>query len=64
MADIFTLSITEPDLSYHKGFTFSIDSCRLDQKQFLNENESFYRRIREKWVRTSCGNDLEDPKQK
>ena len=87
MADIFTLSITEPDLSYHKGFTFSIDSCRLDQKQFLNEvfnsrdeskkkyllvlppifyeeNESFYRRIREKWVRTSCGNDLEDPKPK
>ena len=87
MADIFTLSITEPDLSYHKGFTFSIDSCRLDQKQFLNEvfnsrdeskkkyllvlppifyeeNESFYRRIRKKWVRTSCGNDLEDPKPK
>ena len=87
MTDIFTLSITELDLSYHKGFTFSIDSCRLDQKQFLNEvfnsrdeskkkyllvlppifyeeNESFYRRIREKWVRTSCGNDLEDPKPK
>jgi hypothetical protein len=37
MADRFTLSITEPDLAYHKGFTFSIDSCRLDQKQFLNE---------------------------
>ncbi|KAB1207990.1 Protein Ycf2 [Morella rubra] len=37
MADLFTLSITEPDLAYHKGFTFSIDSCRLDQKQFLNE---------------------------
>jgi hypothetical protein len=78
MADRFTLSITEPDLAYHKGFTFSIDSCRLDQKQFLNEvfnsrdeskkkdllvlppifyeeNESFYRRIRKKWVRTSCG---------
>jgi hypothetical protein len=87
MADIFTLSITEPDLAYYKGFTFSIDSCRLDQKQFLNEvfnsrdeskkkyllvlppifyeeNESFYRRIRKKWVRTSCGNDLEDPKPK
>ncbi|KAB1208330.1 Protein Ycf2 [Morella rubra] len=87
MADLFTLSITEPDLAYHKGFTFSIDSCRLDQKQFLNEvfnsrdeskkkyllvlppifyeeNESFYRRIRKKWVRTSCGNDLEDPKPK
>ena len=37
MADIFTLSITEPNLSYHKGFTFSTNSCRLDQKQFLNE---------------------------
>nr|YP_009767955.1 Ycf2 [Pterogyne nitens]YP_009767972.1 Ycf2 [Pterogyne nitens]QIS98573.1 Ycf2 [Pterogyne nitens]QIS98590.1 Ycf2 [Pterogyne nitens] len=87
MADLFTLSITEPDLVYHKGFAFSIDSSGLDQKQFLNEvfnsrdeskkksllvlppifyeeNESFYRRIRKKWVRTSCGNDLEDPKQK
>nr|YP_009770294.1 hypothetical protein RF2 [Zapoteca portoricensis]YP_009770320.1 hypothetical protein RF2 [Zapoteca portoricensis]QIT00996.1 hypothetical protein RF2 [Zapoteca portoricensis]QIT01022.1 hypothetical protein RF2 [Zapoteca portoricensis] len=87
MADLFTLSITEPDLVYHKGFAFSIDSSGLDQKQFLNEvfnsrdeskkksllvlppifyeeNESFYRRIRKRWVRTSCGNDLEDPKQK
>nr|QIT05781.1 Ycf2 protein [Gynostemma burmanicum (nom. inval.)]QIT05798.1 Ycf2 protein [Gynostemma burmanicum (nom. inval.)] len=87
MADLFTLSITEPDLVYHKGFAFSIDSYGLDQKQFLNEvfnsrdeskkkyllvlppifyeeNESFYRRIRKKWVRTSRGNDLEDPKQK
>nr|WEG92325.1 hypothetical protein RF2 [Oemleria cerasiformis]WEG92326.1 hypothetical protein RF2 [Oemleria cerasiformis] len=84
MADLFTLSITEPDLVYHKGFAFSIG---LDQKQFLNEvfnsrdeskkksllvlppifyeeNESFYRRIRKNWVRTSCGNDLEDPKPK
>ncbi|KAG5568788.1 hypothetical protein H5410_064192 [Solanum commersonii] len=41
MADLFTLSITEPDL-----------------------NESFSRRIRKKWVRISCGNDLEDPKPK
>ena len=87
MADRFTLSITEPDLVYHKGFAFSIDSYGLDQKQFLNEvfnsrdesnkksllvlppsfyeeNESFYRRIRKKWVRISCGNDLEDPKPK
>ncbi|PRQ49125.1 hypothetical protein RchiOBHm_Chr2g0118451 [Rosa chinensis] len=87
MADLFTLSITEPDSLYHKGFSFSIDSYRLDQKQFLNEvfnsrdeskkksllvlppifyeeNESFYRRIRKKWVRTSYGNDLEDPKPK
>nr|YP_009569979.1 hypothetical protein RF2 [Montia fontana]YP_009569996.1 hypothetical protein RF2 [Montia fontana]QBC68354.1 hypothetical protein RF2 [Montia fontana]QBC68355.1 hypothetical protein RF2 [Montia fontana] len=87
MADLFTLSITEPDLVYHKGFAFSIDSYGLDQKQFLNEvfnsrdeskkksllvlppifyeeNESFYRRIRKKWVRISCGNYLEDRKQK
>nr|YP_009019931.1 hypothetical chloroplast RF21 [Azadirachta indica]YP_009019949.1 hypothetical chloroplast RF21 [Azadirachta indica]AHJ91361.1 hypothetical chloroplast RF21 [Azadirachta indica]AHJ91380.1 hypothetical chloroplast RF21 [Azadirachta indica]UJH19875.1 Ycf2 [Azadirachta indica]UJH19903.1 Ycf2 [Azadirachta indica] len=87
MADLFTLSITEPDLVYHKGFAFSIDSYGLDQKQFLNEvfnsrneskkksllvlppifyeeNEFFYRRIRKKWVRISCGNDLEDPKPK
>nr|ATG24912.1 hypothetical chloroplast RF2 [Lobelia heterophylla subsp. heterophylla]ATG24931.1 hypothetical chloroplast RF2 [Lobelia heterophylla subsp. heterophylla] len=84
MADLFTLSITEPDLVYHKGFDFSIDSYGLDQKQFLNEgfnsrdewkilvlppifyeeNESFYRRIRKKWVPISCGNDLEEPKPK
>nr|YP_001122989.1 Ycf2 [Aethionema cordifolium]YP_001123007.1 Ycf2 [Aethionema cordifolium]YP_009891638.1 Ycf2 [Aethionema saxatile]YP_009891656.1 Ycf2 [Aethionema saxatile]A4QJF8.1 RecName: Full=Protein Ycf2 [Aethionema cordifolium]QKK38011.1 Ycf2 [Aethionema saxatile]QKK38029.1 Ycf2 [Aethionema saxatile]BAF49813.1 hypothetical protein [Aethionema cordifolium]BAF49832.1 hypothetical protein [Aethionema cordifolium] len=87
MADLFTLSITEPDLVYHKGFAFSIDSYGLDQRQFLKEvfnsrdeskkksllvlppifyeeNESFYRRIRQNWVRISCGNDLEDPKQK
>nr|YP_010999450.1 Ycf2 [Peucedanum muliense]WPM98229.1 Ycf2 [Peucedanum muliense] len=87
MADLFTLSITDPDLMYHKGFDFSIDSYGLDQKQFLNEvfnsrdeskkksllalppffyeeNESFYRRIIKKWVRISCGNDLEDPKPK
>ena len=39
MADLFTLSITEPDLVYHKGFAFSIDSYGLDQKQFLNDVE-------------------------
>ncbi|RVW71327.1 Protein Ycf2 [Vitis vinifera] len=39
MADRFTLSITEPDLVYHKGFAFSIDSYGLDQKQFLNEDQ-------------------------
>nr|YP_009405985.1 hypothetical chloroplast RF2 [Lobelia sessilifolia]YP_009406008.1 hypothetical chloroplast RF2 [Lobelia sessilifolia]ASA38059.1 hypothetical chloroplast RF2 [Lobelia sessilifolia]ASA38084.1 hypothetical chloroplast RF2 [Lobelia sessilifolia] len=87
MADLFTLSITEPDLVYHKGFAFSIDAYGLDQKQFLNEvfnsrdewkkksllvlppifyeeNKSFYRRIRQKWVPISCGNDLEEPKPK
>nr|UDZ61537.1 hypothetical protein RF2 [Albidella nymphaeifolia] len=34
MADRFTLSITEPDLVYHRGFAFSIDSYGLDQKKF------------------------------
>nr|YP_009431090.1 hypothetical chloroplast RF21 [Aphyllanthes monspeliensis]YP_009431107.1 hypothetical chloroplast RF21 [Aphyllanthes monspeliensis]ASW26525.1 hypothetical chloroplast RF21 [Aphyllanthes monspeliensis]ASW26544.1 hypothetical chloroplast RF21 [Aphyllanthes monspeliensis] len=37
MVDLFTLSITEPDLVYHRGFAFSIDSYGLDQKKFLNE---------------------------
>ncbi|CAN4101518.1 unnamed protein product [Withania somnifera] len=37
MTDLFTLSITELDLVYYKGFAFSIDSCGLEQKQFLNE---------------------------
>nr|AYM33005.1 hypothetical chloroplast RF2 [Dioscorea bulbifera] len=37
MADLFTLSITEPDLVYHRGFAFSIDSYGLDEKKFLNE---------------------------
>ncbi|CAN7076553.1 unnamed protein product, partial [Brassica oleracea var. botrytis] len=37
MADLFTLSITEPDLVYHTGFAFSIDSYGLDQRQFLKE---------------------------
>nr|YP_009861266.1 photosystem I assembly protein Ycf2 [Orontium aquaticum]QIU82957.1 photosystem I assembly protein Ycf2 [Orontium aquaticum] len=36
MADLFTLAITEPDLVYHRGFAFSIDSYGLDQKKFLN----------------------------
>ncbi|KVI09565.1 hypothetical protein Ccrd_012059 [Cynara cardunculus var. scolymus] len=36
MADLFTLSVTEPDLVYHKRFAFSIDSYGLDPKQFLN----------------------------
>ena len=36
MADLFTLSMTKPDLVYHKRFDFSIDSYWLDQKNFLN----------------------------
>ncbi|KAL4184801.1 hypothetical protein AMTRI_Chr10g227330 [Amborella trichopoda] len=34
---LFTLSITESDLMYHKGFAFSIDSNGLDKKQLLNK---------------------------
>nr|YP_010234796.1 hypothetical protein RF2 [Paphiopedilum parishii]YP_010234810.1 hypothetical protein RF2 [Paphiopedilum parishii]QTC05782.1 hypothetical protein RF2 [Paphiopedilum parishii]QTC05796.1 hypothetical protein RF2 [Paphiopedilum parishii]WAN78092.1 Ycf2 [Paphiopedilum parishii]WAN78103.1 hypothetical protein RF2 [Paphiopedilum parishii]WCR50005.1 Ycf2 [Paphiopedilum parishii] len=37
MADLFTLSITEPDLVYHRVFAFSIDSYGLDQKKLWNE---------------------------
>ncbi|KAJ6948699.1 hypothetical protein NC651_002882 [Populus alba x Populus x berolinensis] len=37
MADLFTLSITESDLVYHKGIAFFIDSYGLDRQQFLNE---------------------------
>ncbi|KAH0849722.1 LOW QUALITY PROTEIN: hypothetical protein HID58_096143, partial [Brassica napus] len=42
MADLFTLSITEPDLVYHKGFAFSIDSYGLDQRQFLKEKMNLF----------------------
>uniref|UniRef100_A0A3Q7G3T6 Ycf2 N-terminal domain-containing protein n=1 Tax=Solanum lycopersicum TaxID=4081 RepID=A0A3Q7G3T6_SOLLC len=54
----------------HKGFAFSIDSCGLDQKQFLNEarDESKKKSLLVLppifWVRISSGNDLEDPKPK
>ncbi|KAH9770119.1 hypothetical protein KPL71_012265 [Citrus sinensis] len=55
MADLFTLSITEPDLVYHKGFAFSIFSFRNESKKkclfvlppiICKENESFYRMIK------------------
>nr|UJH20805.1 hypothetical chloroplast RF21 [Corybas cryptanthus] len=36
MADLFTLSITEPYLVYHREFAFYIDSYGLDQAKFLN----------------------------
>nr|YP_009299139.1 hypothetical chloroplast RF21 [Pelargonium exhibens]YP_009299183.1 hypothetical chloroplast RF21 [Pelargonium exhibens]AJB99053.1 hypothetical chloroplast RF21 [Pelargonium exhibens]AJB99098.1 hypothetical chloroplast RF21 [Pelargonium exhibens] len=36
-AALFTLSLTEPDQVYHKGFSFSIYSYGLDQKQSLSE---------------------------
>ncbi|CAN6864548.1 unnamed protein product [Brassica oleracea] len=42
MADLFTLSITEPDLVYHKEFAFSIDSYGLDQRQFLKEKMNLF----------------------
>nr|UDZ61533.1 hypothetical protein RF2 [Ranalisma rostratum]UDZ61534.1 hypothetical protein RF2 [Ranalisma rostratum] len=85
MANLFTLSITGPELTYHTGFALAVDSDELDQNKFWNgvfnsrdeskeksllvlppleENESFYRRIRKKLVRIHCGNDLEDPKRK
>nr|YP_009968437.1 Ycf2 protein [Galega officinalis]QMX77641.1 Ycf2 protein [Galega officinalis] len=37
MANLFNLSITKPDLVYHKGFSFSINSSGLDQKEFVNQ---------------------------
>nr|WCQ78592.1 hypothetical chloroplast RF21 [Galeola lindleyana]WCQ78594.1 hypothetical chloroplast RF21 [Galeola lindleyana] len=87
MADLLTLSITEPDLVYYRGFSFSMDSYGLDQQKLLNEafnsrdesknkyllvlpplfyeeNESFSRRIRKKWVRIYCGNSFGSPKRK
>nr|YP_009435887.1 hypothetical chloroplast RF2 [Monopsis flava]YP_009435910.1 hypothetical chloroplast RF2 [Monopsis flava]ATG25976.1 hypothetical chloroplast RF2 [Monopsis flava]ATG26001.1 hypothetical chloroplast RF2 [Monopsis flava] len=52
MADLFTLSITEPDLVYRKGFAFSMDSYGLDQKQFLNEvfNSRYEWKKKSLWV--------------
>nr|UAM95065.1 hypothetical protein RF2 [Phoebe hunanensis]UAM95147.1 hypothetical protein RF2 [Phoebe hunanensis] len=84
MADLFTLSITEPGLAYHnKEFGLSIDSYGKLLNEVFNsgdeskkksllvlpsifdeENESFYRKIKKKSVRISCGNDLEDQKPK
>nr|YP_009141305.1 hypothetical chloroplast RF21 [Lathyrus inconspicuus]AIL55831.1 hypothetical chloroplast RF21 [Lathyrus inconspicuus] len=37
MANIFNLSITKPDLVYRNGFSFSIDFCKIDDKEFVNE---------------------------
>nr|YP_010832659.1 hypothetical chloroplast RF21 [Astragalus jiuquanensis]WFG52401.1 hypothetical chloroplast RF21 [Astragalus jiuquanensis] len=73
LADLFNLSITEPYLVYHNRFSFSIDEVNESKKKsllvlpplFYEENEYFYRSlIKKKWVRTSCCNNLEDPKQK
>nr|UDZ61545.1 hypothetical protein RF2 [Echinodorus cordifolius] len=36
MANRFTLSITQPDVVYHRGFALSIDAYGLYQKKFLN----------------------------
>nr|YP_010411758.1 hypothetical chloroplast RF21 [Lophophora diffusa]URP30852.1 hypothetical chloroplast RF21 [Lophophora diffusa] len=61
MADLFTLSITEPDLLYHKGFAFSIDSYGLDQigndtlnhrtirKYTINQHLSNLKKSQKKW---------------
>ncbi|KAI3853935.1 hypothetical protein MKX03_024161, partial [Papaver bracteatum] len=73
MTYLFTLSITEPDLVYHKGFSFSIDSYGDESKKkyflvlppiFDEENELFIEGSEKKSVRISCRNDLEDPKTK
>jgi len=48
MVDLFTLSITEPSLVYHKGFDFSIDSYEFDQKQFLNLPREWFGRSKTK----------------
>ncbi|KAL3034277.1 hypothetical protein AAZX31_02G184600 [Glycine max] len=37
MIDLFTLSIIELGLVYHKGSTFSIDSFELGKKKLLND---------------------------
>uniref|UniRef100_A0A5B7BQ57 Ycf2 N-terminal domain-containing protein n=1 Tax=Davidia involucrata TaxID=16924 RepID=A0A5B7BQ57_DAVIN len=50
MAHLFTLSITEPDLVYHKRFAFSIDSYRLDQKQFFYSTPGMNQKINLYWL--------------
>ena len=37
MTDLFTLSIIQSNLVYHKEFAFFIDSSGWDQKHFLDE---------------------------
>ncbi|KAJ7003017.1 Ycf2 [Populus alba x Populus x berolinensis] len=61
MADLFTLFLNEVFNSRDES---KKKSLLVLPPIFYEENESFYRRIRKKWVRISCGNDLEDPKQK
>nr|YP_010176756.1 hypothetical chloroplast RF21 [Vicia costata]QSQ72459.1 hypothetical chloroplast RF21 [Vicia costata] len=38
MSNLFNLSLTKPDLVYRNGFSFSIRSSDLDEKQFVNVN--------------------------
>ncbi|KAL3648258.1 hypothetical protein CASFOL_007682 [Castilleja foliolosa] len=50
---------------YYKDFHLSKKSrISTTTEMEIARNESFSRRIRKKWVRISCGNDLEDPKPK
>lgn len=42
MASLFTLSITKPDLMYHRGFAISIDSYGLIPKDSMNQKRNYY----------------------
>ncbi|KAI5682994.1 hypothetical protein M9H77_04222 [Catharanthus roseus] len=55
MVDLFTLTIIEPDLVYHKEFVFSIDSYGLDKKQFLNEILVIIRQRGQNQIKGHCG---------
>nr|YP_009407372.1 putative ATPase linked to protein import [Aldrovanda vesiculosa]YP_009407380.1 putative ATPase linked to protein import [Aldrovanda vesiculosa]ASA46296.1 putative ATPase linked to protein import [Aldrovanda vesiculosa]ASA46328.1 putative ATPase linked to protein import [Aldrovanda vesiculosa]QBC71172.1 hypothetical protein RF2 [Aldrovanda vesiculosa]QBC71173.1 hypothetical protein RF2 [Aldrovanda vesiculosa] len=68
----FALSIDSYGLD-QKQFLNEVLNSRDESKKkhllvlppiFYDENESFYRRIRKKWLRISCGNFLEDTKAK
>nr|YP_009407419.1 putative ATPase linked to protein import [Dionaea muscipula]ASA46399.1 putative ATPase linked to protein import [Dionaea muscipula]QBC71719.1 hypothetical protein RF2 [Dionaea muscipula] len=68
----FALSIDSYGLD-QKEFLNEVLNSRDESKKkhffvlppiFYEENESFYRRIRKKWLRISCGNFLEDTKAK
>ena len=48
ITNLFTLSITKPNLIYHKKFTFSINSYKLNQKQFLKKIFNFKNKSKKK----------------
>ncbi|KAL2933566.1 Protein Ycf2, partial [Bienertia sinuspersici] len=53
MADLFTLSITESDLVFNFRDESEKKSLSVLSPIFYEETESFYQRIRKKWVRIS-----------